>query len=310
MYIKEGRSNICNEVRKNRTRSKMSKLYVKYVKNRKSRNSEKQYINIRSMHQVRSKRYRLHQCVWYVYTEPALRVTDTQTHKCTVMCTVSSWKHSGNEKKQKEPMSQVYVHIKYISCILVRFGSNMCNVKSPCKIDSLSERKCQRKIKRLSNIECAKWVNGEPKESYKTVSGDYEIFSVLSKMEAKSEDGPEMDVDGITPDEQNGKKCNGIYCCGPLSSCTLCMQLLSNDNVVSVKPLFHIEMIARIHIPPHCRILILILILTRYMYNIAQSLTMLLSAIKYVIAPFLPYEPCYMISKVYRELFRTSRYRE
>jgi len=333
-------------------------MYVKYVKYNKDRVSEKRYISRWSMHQVGSKRYRLHQCTGYVYTKLALQVTDTQTHKCTVKCTASSWKHSGMVKKQKEPSSQVCVHIKYISCIFVTFDSNRSNVKNPCKIsrmcvhieysscmsvrsgsnmsnvkypgkigilskrkrkrkinrlstiecakqvngiivrlgsnrcnekshskiDSLSKRKCKCKLNGLSNIECAKRVNGEPKESYKTVSGDYENISVLSRMEAKSEDGPEMDVDGTTPDEQNGKKWNVIYCRGYLSACVLCtqssnvhndvicMQLTSNHNDVSVKPSSHTEMLARMHIPPHCRRITLNLF--GYRYNIAQSLTM------------------------------------
>jgi hypothetical protein len=265
VYSKIGIPNKCNKVRKNRTANKLNKLYVQYIKYSKYRVSENRYTIRRSMHHVGNKRYRLHQCTVYVYTKLALQVTDTQTHKCTVKCTVSSWKHSGTMKKQKEPSSQVYMHRKYNICILgtsgpnvcniknpwiiismceyiesnsctaVRSGPNMSNVKNPSRIGSLSMKKCKCVICGLGTIEMSdigfgKLVNGEPNLSYKTVSRDYGNISVLSKMEAKSEDGPEMDVDGTTPDEQNGKKCNVIYRRGDRSSYIICMQSSSFHN--------------------------------------------------------------------------------
>jgi hypothetical protein len=172
VYRKVIRSHICSEVRNNCTRSKISKLYVKYANIRKSRNSKKQHISIRSMHQVRSKRYRLHQCAWYVYTEPFLRVTDTQTYKRTVMCTVSRCKQSGTERKQEDPVSHVYAHIKYISCMFVRFGSNIYNAKTPCKKGNVSGKKCQQKLDKMGSIECTNPVTGRPEKRNKTVSED------------------------------------------------------------------------------------------------------------------------------------------
>ncbi len=178
-------------------------------------------------------------------------------------------------------------------------------------------------------------MTGRPEKRNKTVSEDYGTISVHSKMEAKSEDGPEMDVDGVIPDEQNGKKCNRIYSCGLLILCSLCMQLLGNGNTVPVKPLFRInissqalsngnidpmKLILRIHIPSHSHIIPPIdnhyivyawpLLLTRYLYNIVQPLAVISSASKYVIVPSLPYKLCHMISNLYRELFRIRRYRE
>jgi hypothetical protein len=94
----------------------------------------------------------------------------------------------------------------------------------------------------------------------------------------------------------------------------------SNGSVGPVKPLFRIKMIFLIHIPPNCFIISPIanhhiiyawpFILIRYMYNIAQPLILLLSAVKYVVIPYLPYRLYSMISNVYRECFRISRYRE
>jgi hypothetical protein len=42
------------------------------------------------------------------------------------------------------------------------------------------------------------------------------MFAVLDKMEAKPEDGPEMDVDGAPTDGQNCKKCHSIASCSVL----------------------------------------------------------------------------------------------
>ncbi len=356
MYSKIGISNKYIKVRKNRTANKINKPYVQYKKYSKYRVRENRYIIGRSMHHVRYIRYRLHQCTVHVYTKLALQVTDTQTHKCTVECTVSSWRHSSTVKKQKEPSSQVYKHRKYNICIIGTFGPNICNVKNPwikssmcvymesnsctavrsgpnmskeknlSEIGSLSTEKCKRVICDLgtivmSDIGCGKLVNGGTNVSYKTVSRDYGNISVPSKMEAKSEDGPEMDVDGTTPDEQNGKKCKVIYRRGVCSSYIICMQtsmfhnsdviymhLSSNNNVIAVKPSLCIIMLVRRHMSSRCHRVTLNLI--AYMYNITQSLTKLSVNIKYVIAASLLYELGHMLSKINIWLSRVSRYRE
>jgi hypothetical protein len=350
---KIGISNKYIKVRKNRTAYKINKRYVQYEKYSKYRVRVNRYSNRRSIHHVRYIRYRLHQCTVHVYTKLALQVTDTQTHKCTVECTVSSWKHSSTVKKQKEPSSQVYTHRKYKigirgpiicnvknprikssmcvyidsnSCTAVRSGPIMSKGKNLSEIGSISMEKGQRVIydlgtKVMTDRGCGKVVNGETNISYETVSRDYGNISVPSKMEAKSEDGPEMDVDGTTPDEQNGKKCKPIYRRGDCSSYIICMHtfifhnsdviymhLPSNHIVIAVKPSLHIIMLVRRHMSSRCHRVTLNLI--AYMYNIAQSLTKLSVNIEYVIAASLPYELGHMLSKIDIWLSRISRYRE
>ena len=356
MCSKIGISNKYIKVRKNRTANKINKPYVKYIKYSKYRVRVNRYSIGRSIHLVRYIRYRLHQCTVHAYTKLALQVTDTQTHKCTVECTVSSWRHSSTVKKQKEPSSQVYTLRKYNICILGTFGPIICNVKNPrikssmcvyiesnsCTavrsgpnmskgknlsvIGSMSMEKGQRVIydlgtKVMSDKGCGKVVNGETNIGYGTVSRDYGNISVPSKMEAKSEDGPEMDVDGTTPDEQNGKKCKVIYRRGDCSSYIICMPTLifhnsdviymhipSNHIVIAVIPSLRIIMLVRRHMSSRCHRVTLNLI--AYMYNIARSLTKLSVNIVYVIAASLPYELGHMLSKINIWLSRISRYRE
>jgi hypothetical protein len=133
-------------------------------------------------------------------------------------------------------------------------------------------------------------------------------------MEAKSEHGPEMDVDSAIPDGQNGKKCNRISSCGPLILCILSMQVLNNGNIVPVNLLSRILILSHSHsilpIVNHYIVYAWLLLLTRYLGNIVQSLAVILFASKYVTVPLLPYKLCYMLSSVYRENFRPRRYRE
>jgi hypothetical protein len=330
VYNKIGISNKYIQVRKKRTANKINKPYVQYIKYSKYSAREKRYIIRRSMHHVRYIRYRLHQCTVHVYTKLALQVTDTQTHKCTVKCTVSSWRYSGAVKKQKESSSQVYTHRKYNICILGTFGPNICNVKNPwikssmcvyvesnsctavrygpnmSKGKNLSEigSQCMENCKRViydlgtivrRDIGCGKLVNGGTKVTYKTVSRDYGNISVPSKMEAKSEDGPEMDVDGTTPDVQNGKKRKVIYRRVDCSSYIICIQtsifhksvvrymhLSSNHNVIAVKPSLRVVMLVRIRMSTRCHRVTLSLI--AYMYICIYVRYMDLSSNRNVIA--------------------------
>ncbi len=135
-----------------------------------------------------------------------------------------------------------------------------------------------------------------------------------SKMEAKSEDGPEMDVDGATPEGQNGKKFNRISSCEPLIICILSVQVLNNGNIITV------ILLSRLHIMSHIRgtlplvnhyiVYACLWVLTRYLCIIVQSLAVVSFTSIYLTIPLLPYTLYFMLSGVYRGIFRPRRYRE
>jgi hypothetical protein len=312
------RSHICSEVRNSCTRGNIRTLYVKYGNSRKSKYRKTPYSNIRSMHLEQGKRYRLHLYERYVYTEPVLREADTQTHKRTVMCTVSRRKQSGTERKQEDPVSYVYAHINYIKFMFVGIGTNTKKLNTPCKKGYVSGKNYalvkKEKPDNMCSIEGTKLAAGRLENCDKTVSEDYGSLSVRSKMEAKSEDGPEMDVDSATPEGQNGKKFNIIYSCEALIICILSVQVLNNGNTITV------ILLSRLHIMSHSRgtlpIVILYIVyawlwvLTRYLCIIVQSLTVVSFASIYVTIPLMPYKLYLMLSGVYRGSFRPRRYRE
>ncbi len=62
------RSKICSDA-KNTIRGNIRTAYVKYGNSRKSKYIKTPYSNIRSMYLEQGKRYRLHRCEMYVYTD-------------------------------------------------------------------------------------------------------------------------------------------------------------------------------------------------------------------------------------------------
>jgi hypothetical protein len=244
------RSKKCSDA-KNTIRGNIRTAYVKYDNSRKSKYIKTPYSNIRSMYLEQGKRYRLHRCEMYVYTEPVLRKANTHTHKRTVKCTVSRRKQSGTERKQETPVLYVCAHIDYSKFIFVGTGTNTKKLNTQSKKGYVIGKKYAL-VKKESRdnmciIEGTKLSAGRLESCDKTVSGDYGILSVRSKMEAKSEDGPEMDVDGATPEGQNGKKFNRISSYEPLIVCILSVKVLKKDNIITVTSL------SRLHIMSHSR---------------------------------------------------------
>jgi hypothetical protein len=163
-------------------------------------------------------------------------------------------------------------------------------------------------------IEDTKLSAGRLESCDKTVSGDYGILSVRSKMEAKAEDGPEMDVDEATLEGQNGKKFNRISSYEPLIICILSVEVLNKGNIIPVTSL------SRLHIMSHSRgtlpivdryiVYVCLWELTSYLCNIVQSLAVVSFASIYLTIPLLPYKIYFMLIGVYRNIFRPRRYRE
>ena len=114
-----------------------------------------------------------------------------------------------------------------------------------------------------------------------------------SKMEAKSEDGPEMDVDGATPEGQNGKKLNIISSCKPLVICFLYVKVLNITNSFTVITLYHILIISH-----------------SYLCNSVQSLVVILSDILHASILLSPYIEYFALCGVHMNIFRHNRYRE
>jgi hypothetical protein len=141
-------------------------------------------------------------------------------------------------------------------------------------------------------MEGTKLSSGRLKNCDKTVSGDYGILSVRSKMEAKSEDGPEMDVDGVTPEGQNGKKLTIISSCKPLLTCLLYV------NVPNKLKCFRV-------IPLYC-----ILVIPSYLCNSVRSLAVILSDMFYTSSLLSPHIEYIKRSGVHTNFFRHNRYRE
>jgi hypothetical protein len=207
------RSKKCSDD-KNTIRDNIRTAYVKYGNIRKSKYIRTSYSNIRSMYLEHGKIYRPHRCERYVYTKPVLRKADTHTHKRTAKCTVSRRKQSGTERKQETPVLYVRAHIVYSKVMIVGTSTNTTKLNTQSKKGYVNGEKYALLKKGSRDITCilegTKLSGGSLENCNKTVSGDYGFLSVRSKMEAKSEDGPEMDVDGVTPEGQNGKKLNII----------------------------------------------------------------------------------------------------
>jgi hypothetical protein len=282
--------------------------YVKY--SRKGIYITKSYTNIHSKYINQGKRYRLQRCVRYIYMEPVLRQADshththTHTHKHTAKCTVSSSKQSDTEKKQETPVLYVRAHNAYSKLTFVGIGIRL--IKSNTQ---------NRKGNVIGNIYAvlkqeggdSTWVmggtglsGGKWKKCDRTVSGDYGYLSVHSKMEAKQEEGPEMDVDGATPEGQNGKKLNILSSCKPS---------LTGLSYVIVP----IKRKCLIVIPLYCILkfpLILILVIPSYLCNSVRSLAVILFDMFYTSSLLSPHIEYIKRSGVHTNFFRHNRYRE
>jgi hypothetical protein len=312
------RSHISSDVRNSCTRGNIRTLYVKYGNSRKGNYIKKPYSNIRSRYLEQGKRFRLHRCGRCVYTEPVLREEDTRTHKRTVECTVSRRKQSGAERKLEDPVLYVYGHIDYSKLMFVGIGKNTIKLNTQCNKGYVSGKNYTlvKKEKRdgMCIIKSTKLTAGRQENCDKTVSEDYGILSVRSKMEAKTEDGPEMDVDGATPEGQNGKKFNIISSCEPLIIFIPFVQVLNKDNISTL------ILLSRIHIMSHGRgtlptvnhytVYACLWVRTRYLCTYVQSLAVISLTIIYLITSLLPNKLYFMISGVHRGVFRPIRYRE
>jgi hypothetical protein len=311
------RSKKCNEA-KNNIRDNIRTAYVKYGNIRKSKYTKTPYSNIRSMYLEHGKKYRLHRCERYVYIKPVLRKADTHTHKRTAKCTVSRSKQSGTERKQETLVLYVRAHIVYSKLTIVGTSTHIKKLNTQSKKGYVNGEKYAFLKKGSRDITCViegtKLSGGRLKNCDKTVSGDYGILSVRSKMEAKPEDGPEMDVDGATPEGQNSKKLNIISSCEPLVICILYVKVLNKINSITVTPLYRIQIIShsRSILPKVDRYNAHICHrkLTSYLCNSVQSLAVILSDSLHASIPLSPYKEYFMLFGVHTNTFRQNRYRE
>jgi hypothetical protein len=145
------------------------------------------------------------------------------------------------------------------------------------------------------------------------------MLAVLDKMEAKPEEGPEMDVDGTPSDGQNGKKCRPIasnslclykthariYCAETPWKSYLMPLLTESLNIVNCRIC---------NIPPRKYLCILTLIYNSVVITRYGNVTMLLLfnlclKLVYIIVAILPYKP-YVSVEYITDWYRLGRYRE
>jgi len=307
-YAKSCRNNETNASRKvtkvkkyndaKNTKNSIRPSYVKYSNSRKGIYIKKPYTNIHSKYINHGKRYRLQRCERYVYKKPVLRKADTHTHthKHTANCTVSSSKQSGTEKKQETPVlyvraRNVYSKLTFVGIIIRLIKSNTQNRKGYVNGNIYAVLKQEGGdstwVMGGTGLSGGKW-----KKCDRTVSGDYGSFSVHSKMEAKPEEGPEMDVDGATPEGQNGKKLTILSSCKPLLTCLLYVNVPNNLKCFIVIPLY-------------C-----ILVIPSYLCNSVRSLAVILFDMFYTSSLLSPHIEYIKRSGVHTNFFRHNRYRE
>jgi hypothetical protein len=188
-------------------KQKITKIYVLNSNMANKRYSERSYGCKLGTIKKQCKTSIIHMRVIRVYIEPVWRWDVKQTHK-QEPCTVSCSKQSAAARKWKDTCmtDTEYECNKYVESVI--------NEKSICK-----ERKIWFKCIENGDLEglklvicpkCKKNIEtnaNERKKCNRIVSGEFGNLTVLDKMEAKAEDGPEMDVDGAISEGQNGKNC-------------------------------------------------------------------------------------------------------
>jgi len=108
----------------------------------------------------------------------------------------------------------------YNSYKRAKIGIEMLNVRKSCEECYIGKNKAALEYVKPTNcvcrIESTNHHDNKREEGNRKVSRDYVNFAVLGKMEAKAEEGPEMDVDGAPPTGQNGKRCRHIVSCSDM----------------------------------------------------------------------------------------------
>jgi len=168
----------------------------------------------RGMYQVQGKKYRIQIIPRHVYIEPVLRRSRKKTNTLKVACTVSRSKQSAAERERDDTCPYVNVYNSYKRA---KIGIVTWNVCKSCEECYIGNNKAALEYVNPTNcgcrIECTNRRDSKRVEGNRKVSRDYVNFAVLGKMEAKAEEGPEMDVDGAPPTGQNGKRCRHIVSC-------------------------------------------------------------------------------------------------
>jgi hypothetical protein len=259
-------------------------------------------IRARSMYQVQGKKYRIQLSPRRVYIELVLRRARKKTHTLKVACTVSRSKQRAAERERKDtcPYDTVYNSYNY-----AKKGIEMYN-------DRKSREGCYigKNKGALVEVKSASWFcrierlnhcDNKREECNRKVSRDYDIFAVLYKMEAKAEEGPEMDVDGAPPVGQNGKKCHHIVSCND----TMLLARMLTRNIVYRR----IIIISYSHHLPIITLVYDVVQITHCVNDIKLLLFSLWLFLTYVLVLTLPCESYTTVDSI-MEWFRFSWYRE
>ena len=170
----------------------------------------------RGMYQVQGKKYRIQiipSVCMYVYAKPVLRRSRKKTNTPKVACTVSLSKQSAAEGERDDTCPYVNVYNRYKRVEIGILTGNVCKSCEECYIGNIEVLEYVNPTECGRRIECTNRRDSKRVEDNRKVSRDYVNFAVIGKMEAKAEEGPEMDVDGAPPTGQNGKRCRHIVSC-------------------------------------------------------------------------------------------------